>query len=314
MRVLALAAALALAAPAAAERHLVEGIVVRVNDRILTTRDMHRRMVERAAEMGREVQPSEYERLVTEAADELCLLERAAELKMDVTKDEVDSAIEQLKADNRIPDDAAYRAMLESTGMTDQQLRSRMHDTILVRRVLAREVGSLPLTEEEVRQRYEREKNSFVIPERLHLQHIVLSVAADRRDEAAKRGRLERLAGAVRSGNDFLVLVEREVSEGGAIGGDLGEVQVTDLRGEVRQAVENLAEGALTPIFESSAGLHLVYLVKRIPSAYKPFEEVSRELKERELGERYNSRLSGVVADLKTRYVVETHPEFLSTP
>lgn len=312
MRPLALATAIILAVPAAAERHLVEGIVVRVNDRILTTRDMRRRMVEKTAETGQPVQPSEYGALVAEAADELCLLERAAELKMDLTKDELDDAIKQLRADNRIEDDAAFRTMLESMGMTEQQLRNRMHDTLLVRRVLSREVGAVPVTEEEVRQRYEREKDSFKIGERVRLEHLVLEAAKDPQDQEAKRARLERLAAAARSGASFLSLVEHEVAAGGAVGGDLGEIEITDLREEVQKVVASLAEGEISQPFPSDAGLHLVHLVKRIPPAYRPFEEVSRVLRERELSERYNKRLAGVVAGLKTRYVVETHPELLT--
>jgi parvulin-like peptidyl-prolyl isomerase len=305
---------LLLAAVAAADRHLVEAIVVRVNDRVLTIRDMRRRMVERAAETGRPVQPSEYERFVGETADELCLLERAAELKLDVTKEEVDEAVAQLKEDNHLADDAAFRAMLTTTGMTEKQLRDRLHDTLLVRRVLAHEVGTLAITEEEVRQRYEREKASFVIPARVHLQHIVLSLAADRHDEAAKRARLERLAAAVRAGNDFLTLVEREVAAGDAVGGDLGELFVSDLRSEVAKAIEGLAPGQLAGPFESPAGLHLVLLVARLEPSFKPFEEVAQEVRERELNERHFHKLAGVVADLKTRYIVEVHPEYLTAP
>lgn len=312
MRALALVAAVLLAVPAAGERQLVEGIVVRVNDRILTTRDMHRRMVERAAETGRQVLASEYGAIVAEVTDELCLLERAAELKMEVTKDEVDQALKQLREDNRVPDDASFRTMLESMGISEQQLRDRMHDTLLVRRVLSREVGTLPLTEEEVRQRYEREKDSFKVGERVRIEHIVLDAAKDQRDEAAKLARLERLAAAVRTGSVFLDLVEREVAEGGAVGGDLGEVLVADLREEVRKAVQDLAEGDVSQPFASTAGFHLVHLVTRIPPTNRPFEEVALALRERELGERYNKRLSGVVSGLKTRYVVEMHPELLT--
>ncbi len=305
---------LLVASLAAADRHLVEAIVVRVNDRVLTIRDMRRRMVERAAETGRPLQPSEYERFAVETADELCLLERAAELKLDVTKEEVDEAVEQLKKDNRIADEAAFRAMLTASGMTEKQLRDRLHDTLLVRRVLAREVGALPITEEEVRQRYEREKESFVIPERVHLQHVVLALAADGHDRAAKWARLERLAAAVRAGDDFLTLVEREVAAGDAVGGDLGELVVSDLRREVATAIEGLGPGQLAGPFESPAGLHLVLVVARLAPSFKPFEQVAQEVRERELNERHYRRLAGVVAELKARYIVEVHPEYLTAP
>jgi hypothetical protein len=46
---------LLLAAPAAAEKRLLEAIVVRVNERILTVSDLRQRAVERAAETGKKL-------------------------------------------------------------------------------------------------------------------------------------------------------------------------------------------------------------------------------------------------------------------
>jgi len=310
----ALSALLLATSAVAAERKLIEGIVVRVNDRIVTTRDMNARMLERAAEQGHAVTAEEIPALVNDVADELCLLERASELKLEVTSEELDQAIKGLREENRLEDQAAFEAMLRSTGLTAEQLRTRVRDTLLVRRVLGREMGTSPITEEELRQLYEREKDSFMIGERMQLEHFIVPLAVDGSDRAAKRGQLERLAAAARTGNNFAALVAEEVAAGRGTGGDLGEVLVSDLRPEVRQAVENLSEGEISAPFESASGLHIVRLVKRIPAAPRPFESVVDLLRDREMGKRYRDRLSGVVSGLKQRYVVETHAEFMAKP
>ena len=298
----------------AGERHFVEGIVVRVNDRILTTADIRERANEVATEAGKALTPEQYTELIQRAADEMCMLERAEELKLEVSSDELTAAIRDLREQNRAPDDASFEAQLRSAGMTLEVLRARVHDSILVNRLLRREVGDLPITEEELRQRFEREKEQFTIGERVHLEHIVLSVGSENGDEAAKLAAARRLVAAVRSGGEFKTLVQQEADAGHGTGGDLGTVLTTDMRAEVRDAVGRLKPGEVSDPFPSSAGVHVVRLVERFPPTFKPFSDVEKELREREFAERSQARFANVVSEVKKRYVVEVHPEFMTAP
>lgn len=314
-RSLAVAALVTLAAvPGRGDgRRVLDGIVVRVNDRIITVTGMRARAAEHAAERGQPVPVQAYPSLVQEAADELCLLERGAELKIEISDQEVDAAIQQLKEQNRVPDDETFARMLRELGLTLPRLRQRMHDNIMVNRVLSNEVGELPITEEEVRQLYERDKQSYAVPERFALEHIVYPVAPDRSDLQLKLARARRLVAAARAGESFLDLVAQETALGDATGGDLGALVLTDLRPEVRDVVAAMKPGEISEPFVSGIGVHVGRLREKIPAAYRPFEEVAEELRNRELDERYRNRLRGVVDGLKTRYVVVVHPE-LFTP
>jgi parvulin-like peptidyl-prolyl isomerase len=301
------------AAPLAGQRQLVEGIVVRVNDRILTTADIRQRATERASETGKPFPQEAYLDLVQQAADELCILERAAELKLEISNDEVNAAVQQLREENHVPDDAAFESMLRGSGLTLEGLKARLRDTILIQRLIKREVGDLPITEEELRQRYQQEKDKFMIGERAHLEHIVIPVAADRSDLEARLAAARRLVAAARASGDFKALVEKEVAAGQGSGGDLGIVVIEDLRPEVRDAVVKLKAGEISDPFTSRAGIHAVQLIERIPPSPKPFEELEGQLRQQELDERYRSHINSVVTELKKRYIVETHPEFMAT-
>jgi parvulin-like peptidyl-prolyl isomerase len=313
IRLLALVMLLGGAAPLAGQRQLVEGIVVRVNDRILTTADIRQRATERASETGKPFPQEAYLDLVQQAADELCILERAAELKLEISNDEVNAAVQQLREENHVPDDAAFESMLRGSGLTLEGLKARLRDTILIQRLIKREVGDLPITEEELRQRYQQEKDKFMIGERAHLEHIVIPVAADRSDLEARLAAARRLVAAARASGDFKALVEKEVAAGQGSGGDLGIVVIEDLRPEVRDAVVKLKAGEISDPFTSRAGIHAVQLIERIPPSPKPFEELEGQLRQQELDERYRSHINSVVTELKKRYIVETHPEFMAT-
>jgi peptidyl-prolyl cis-trans isomerase SurA len=301
------------ATPLAAQRQLVEGIVVRVNDRILTTADIRQRATERAAEVGKTFPQEAYSDLVQQAADELCILERAAELKLEVSNEEVNGAVQQLREDNHVSDDAAFESMLHGSGLTLESLKARLRDTILIQRLIKREVGDLPITEEELRQRYERDKGKFMIGERAHLEHIVFPVAADRNDLDTGLAAARRLVAAARASGNFKALVEAEVAAGRGSGGDLGIVVIEDLRPEVRDTVAKLKVGEISDPFVSKAGIHVVQLIERISPSPRPFAEMEGQLRQQELDERYRSHINSVVTELKKRFIVETHPELMAT-
>lgn len=300
---------LAASAPAFAERKLVEAIVVRVNERILTIADLKRRAVERAAETGRPLTPEEVPQFIEEAADELCLLERASELKIEVDRADVDAAVAQLKEQNHIPDDEAFDELLAKLKLSRRQLEERLKATITINRTLQKEVGQLPITEEELRVIYENEKQRFVIPEKLHLEHILFPLSDDHTKAHAQEERAKRFVAAIRSGADFGELVRQEIWQGEASGGDLGEIPIPDLRDEVAKAVIHLQPGEVSDPILTPAGLLVVRIVNRIPESFKPFSEVVEAVRNEEMDRRYRQRLHSVVENLKKRYVVEIHPE-----
>ena len=306
-----IAVVLASASVGVAERHLVEGIVVRVNDRILTTSDIRDRASERAAETGAPATPETYADLIQEATDELCMLERSIELKIEVPKDEVAAAVQQIREQNHVEDDAALDKTLHTMGLTLDSIKQRLRERMTVSYVLRREVGALPITEEELRQRYARDKEQYRVPERVHLEHLVLPLAADGSDRETKLAAARKIVAASRATGNFLTIVQGELTAGHGQGGDLGTVALPDLRTEVRGAVATLKANEIAEPFVSSAGVHIVRVLERFPPSYKSFESVIDELRDRELGDRYHTHLTQVVSELKKRYVVEVHHELM---
>ncbi|HNX50441.1 MAG TPA: peptidyl-prolyl cis-trans isomerase [Thermoanaerobaculaceae bacterium] len=298
----------------AAERTLVEGIVVRVNERVLTTRDMGRRIAERAGEIGRPLTGEEVQALVREIADDLCLLERASELKVDAEEQDVDAALGRLREQNQVKDEAAFQESLKNMGITLDQLRERVRENIVINRLLSREVPRPQVTEEELKQRFSREESRYQIPERVHIEHLILTVGPDAGDEERVLASARRLAAAARASGDFQALVKSEVDAGRGTGGDLGVVAVPDLRKEVATAVATLKPGEISEPFRTANGVHVVHLVERLAAAVRPFNEVADELRYREEDERYRGHITDIVRDLKKRYIVEIHSELLHLP
>ncbi|TFG37495.1 MAG: hypothetical protein E4H44_05190, partial [Candidatus Aminicenantes bacterium] len=107
---------------ASQERQVLETILVRVNDRIVTVNDFKIRLQQELGQISPVPQGEELrdytEGLFQTMIDEMLMLERAADKRVVVDEKAVDNAIDGLREQNDLMDDAAWEAALESSGMS----------------------------------------------------------------------------------------------------------------------------------------------------------------------------------------------------
>lgn len=285
----------ALASTAASAAQLVEGIVVRVGDRIVTRTQYERRLreldreIEQTAPAAQVAQLKEEARknLVNEMISELLIRDRADRLSITVTEAEVKEAINRLKQQYNIETDAQFEESLRQSGMTRADMEARLRETLVTNKVFGRELRSRQeLTDPELRERYNREKESYRLPERAALREIVVlrPDAPEKLEEA--RQRANDLATAARKpGTDFASLAST-MSESGSRekGGDLGEVARGDLVPEIDKAVFNSPAGAIVGPIESKSAWHIIKVEQRLPSEVPAFESIKDRLR-RDAGE-----------------------------
>ncbi len=166
-------------AAAVAERVVVEGILVRVNDRIVTVSDFSERIRVELAQMPNKPPDAELRGFVTsvlnEMVSELVLLERAAEKRLDINEEAVDNAINSLREENNLQDDEEWEQALASSGLSIEILRERYRRNMLLQRAVQGEVRPVEITEEEIRQIYEVEKENYQVPAKFELEQVFLT-------------------------------------------------------------------------------------------------------------------------------------------
>jgi parvulin-like peptidyl-prolyl isomerase len=295
----------------AADRELVDAILVRVNDRIVTMSDFRERLNVELSQMPSPPRGDDLKRYAHEVfntvVDELVLLERAREKKLTVDDQMVDNAIADLREQNKLQDDAAWKAALEQAGLTVEGLRERYRHNILLQRAVQSEVKPTQITEEEVRQRYEQEREQFRVPAKVELEQVFAPVAANGSDRQQVLRTMQGLVERVRGGADLraeAILAGAEIQE-------LGEIPEADLREDLHRVLEPLPEGGITDPLDTTGGLQVIRLVRRIPAGYQPFDEVKESIR-RELSQNaYQSQTKGMVEQLKQEYLVEVHEDRL---
>lgn len=80
----------------------------------------------------------------------------------------------------------------------------------------------------------------------------------------SERERAEDLLARIQAGDNFQVLATRYSTDATAAeGGYLGPVKLADVRPELRQALEGVAQGQVTPVFETPAGFMILKVLRK---------------------------------------------------
>lgn len=268
---------------------LLEAIVVRVGDRIVTRTQYLQRMAEGMNEIEQTVPAPEQaakkaefkKNLLEEIVSELLLKDRADRLNITVTQEEVKDSIARVKQQYGLTTDQQFEDSLKKSNMSRAEMEARMRDTILSNKLFARELrGREDMTDKELRERYDREKERYRLPERAHLREIVILRPDNPAQVAAARQHAEDLAKQAGNGADFALLA-KTASEAPTKdkGGDLGEVARGELLPELDKAVFNATSGQVLGPIEAKTAWHILKVEQRLPSEVPAFETLKERLR-----------------------------------
>jgi parvulin-like peptidyl-prolyl isomerase len=295
------AAALVLAATAPAAE-LVERIVARVNDRLITQTEFDKR-ISMAQKVGRTGDSPEVRIVILEdMIREKLLDERAKEMAVTATDEEVNAAVQRVKTQYNLSTDAEFEAALAQNGMSKDDLMNQMRDTITLQKVIGRDVTSrMDLSDDALRLEYERKKEElYPLPESAHVYEIVRKFSPD--DAEARQqavAKIEEIQGKVKAGTPFADLAGED-SEGATKdkGGDLGVVSKGELVEVLDTAIFSSKDEYPAPALTANS-IHFLRVTDRKPAGYKPFADVKEDLKKQISDDLYQKRFTEYLDKLR---------------
>ncbi len=300
------------AAVSGAEREVLEAILIRVNDRIVTVAEFEKRLEQ---ELAQTTKPPEGEallafrdQLVENLVNEMILMERAVEKNIVPDEGAIDEAVAGLREENNLQDDELFEAALAESGMTEESLRERYRNSFMVQRAAQGEFRSTEITQEELKIFYEQDKDKYAVPAKVELQQMIFPVAADGSDTEAVGNRVLAMLERVEGGADL----QAEATLAGVELQELGAIPIQDLRPELVELLKPLGDGDFSDPAVTAGGIQVLRLVQRIPEGYQPFEEVEGEIRRRETERVFYEQRSGFIDRLKENYLVEVHSERLA--
>jgi peptidyl-prolyl cis-trans isomerase SurA len=303
------------AAPAAADRVVIDRVAAIVNGEVVTLQELiasageELRSTADLPEAQREqaVARSLRRAFETIVGDRL-LAAQAKELGMEATEAQIDQAVEDIKKTNNF-DDEKLKQALAAQGQTIEQWRATLRRQFEAFNVLRYRVRSrVKISDEDLKNYYQAHRSEFAGEEQLHVRHIFLPLPenASAAETAKVRAAGEKVVQRVATGEDF-AQIAREVSKGPGAedGGDLGWLS----RGTIQKSLEDVAfalkDGEVSGLVRAGPGFHVFKVEGRRTSGGKTFEEARAEIQDRLMNEQAETYRQQYLAELRRDAVIE---------
>jgi peptidyl-prolyl cis-trans isomerase SurA len=218
--------------------------------------------------------------VLNDLVDEEILVQKAKELKLEVTEAEITSAADrQIKTvRSQFKSDEEYRTELRNAGLgTAEEYRKGLIDQYRRQNLQQKAFAELRkrakpanVTEEEVTAAFERSRSDLQKrPATVTFRQIIVAPKASAPAKAKAKARADSLLAEIKKGGDFELIAKRESMDPGTkqLGGDLGwNRRGSGLVPEFEQMMFALRPGDVSPVIETAFGYHIIR-VDRVQSA-----------------------------------------------
>jgi parvulin-like peptidyl-prolyl isomerase len=275
----------------AADVHIVEEIVAKVNGDIITRGEIEQTRQRIAAEAHQQgVSGPRMNEVVEQASkdalrdqiDQLLLVQKAKDLDIKVDSD-ITKQMAEIQLQSKITDpDQFHEYVRQQTGMTYEDFRQQMTNKMLVQKVIGEQVSSrISIPDADLRKYYDEHKTEFVREEQVYLSQILVSTEGKTPEQvAAAQKKAADLVARARKGEKFSDLARNnsDDTETARDGGQLPPYKRGMLRKELEDVVFNQKKGAVTDPIKTSNGLLILRIDERFEAGQASFEEVKEEV------------------------------------
>ena len=288
-----------LCAAAFAADTVIEEIIARVNNAIITRSELQRsrdtaaqEAKERAgANAGEEIAKRDKDTL-RDLIDQQLLVQKAQDLGISGDTELV-KKLDEIRQSMHLDSMEALQKAAESQGVSYEDFKQNLKNQIVTQQVIQREVGShILIPSEEVKQYYEGHQKEFERPETVRLSEILISpqqpsvdkdkpaVPEEQQLEAAQKKAEEALA-AIKKGEKFQD-VAKKYSDGPSAqqGGDLGEFKRGTMAKELEDRTFAMKPGDVTDVIRTRQGFVILQVAEHLPPGVPPMKSVQGNIQE----------------------------------
>jgi len=216
--------------------------------------------------------------------ERVLIMQQARELKVEVTDDEVRSAVDSVRTQNNLTPEQFQEALKQQGISSMEEYKKSLHKQLVQMRVINQAVRSkISIGDDEVRALYAQNvRQASGDAMQVHLKQIFLAVPqtapAAQVDEKRRIGL--KIVAELRGGKDFAQLAKQYGSDDASkAGGDLGFLARGDLPPELREPVVSMDPGDVRGPIQSERGLHILQLIEKKSGEVKGFDEAKEELR-----------------------------------
>jgi peptidyl-prolyl cis-trans isomerase SurA len=279
---------------------VVEEIIARVNNDIITLSDYQKAEAALPDQVQQDCQgctpdkisamlADEKKNLLRSLIDNALLVQRAQDMGISVDTDVV-RQLDQIRQQNKLPSMDALQQAVESQGMGWEDYKEQIRDSLLTQRVIQEDMGeTIKISNADVQKYYDAHKNEFVEPEEVDLSAIVFNTQGKTPQQlTAIMQKAQDVLNRLKVGEDFAALAKR-YSDGptASDGGEIGTFKPGELTPDLEKAVFSLHRGDNTDLIHTDAGLQILHVNQHYDAGLQPLAKVESDVENRIYQERF---------------------------
>jgi peptidyl-prolyl cis-trans isomerase SurA len=306
------------------EGKVVEEIIARVNNEIITRSELDHARTQAAEEAQQDCSgrcsPEQLQVAVEDRqkfalrdlVDQSLLAQRGKDMGISV-EPEVVKKLDEIRILNNLKDLDDLEKAVSTQGINWEDFKSNIRNRLLTQQVIQREVGShINIGHEEEMKYYEEHKQDFVRPEQVALRAIEIKTEGKPESEVPDlKQKAQTLLDRVNSGEDFGELAKR-FSDGPTAqqGGFLGVYKRGELSKEFEDTVFKMKRNEMTKVIETKQGFLIMQVLEHYDEGEQAFAKVENEIQEKLYNQKMEPAMREYLKTLREQSYVVIKPGF----
>jgi len=238
--------------------------------------------------------------ILNQLIDYELLFQQAQKEKIKISNDEINLEIDKIK--DNFPTLEEFNEALKANNITLDQLKKDIKRQLIINSILEEAKSQVSISDEELLEYYNENKESFLEPEQVHARHILVET-----EEEANNLLLLLKEGLT----DFAELAkEKSTCPSAEKGGDLGFFAKGQMVKEFEDAAFSLKPGEISDVVQTQFGYHIIKCEEKKEEYSPTFEEAKERISNTLRSQRENEAISALISKLKEEAVVVYNYDF----
>jgi len=314
------------AARAQAKSVVVEEIIARVNNDVITMSDYQKADEQLREEVAHDCQGCPQDKLMAEfkeqqkdllrgLIDQSLMVQRAKDMGISVESDVI-KRLDDVRKQNQLASMEDLEKAVEGSGLAWEDYKTTIRNGLLTQEVVRREVGShINIPGDEVKKYYDAHPQEFTRPEQVVLSEIFLSTEGKSPEEIESvQKKAEDFRNRVMKGDDFNEIAKR-YSEGSTAkdGGDLGTFKQSELAPQLEEVVFKMDKGQITDVIQTKTGFEVLKVENHYKAGLQPIDKVDNEIMNRLYMQKMQPQMRDYLGQLREESYVMVKPGYTDT-
>ena len=300
---------------------VVEDVIVRVNDQIITRSDLERSEQQLAQEEQQaNASPAEVadrqKNMLRDMIDQQLLLSRGKELGINADA-EVIRRLDEIRKQNHMDTMEDLEKAAQSQGVSFADFKANIRNGIITQQVVRDEVGRrLQMSQTQEQAYYDAHKEEFAQPEQVRLSEILIPTPADATDAvvAQAKAKAEDVAAKIKAGEKFEDLAKTYSGDPTAAqGGDLGLYKRGALAKVLEDQTFDRKVGEVTAPIRTRQGFVILKVTEHQDAGVPALKDVEPQIQEAMYMKQMQPALRAYLTKLREDAYIEIKDGFVDS-